>query len=194
MSDTNGTVEHDLSEEARTAIEAAEQRAAEAESKAEKLEEKVGRLSESRQEQRVEGLVAEVQEMGLDEEHGFSGALVELRNILLADDGEPAVVSENFSEDDKEEALSLTECFERFFSAIKKGEDGKLSLGEQLEQPSNEGGEGEEGGESGKPAKDEVEQELSASEKADKVLSENPELAGQIGVPVPAAKVEEEAK
>lgn len=181
----NGSGTLQLSEDARKLIEAAEARAQAAESKAENLEEKVESLTDDRREGRVKTFLDELRAMDLDEKHGQSGFLNEVSLVLSADDDEPAVVSEAFSEDGKSEvSLTLTEAFRRVFKALKKGEDGKLALAEQLEQASSSseaaGGEKPDGGD-GKPPKDEGgEDDLSvegAEKRAAEWLEENPGLA-----------------
>lgn len=195
----NGDSVQTLSEEAEARVKAAEERAQAAENQATKLAEQVSRLTSTGQSNDVKEFIGELKAMGLDEEHGFSGALVELENILLADDLEPAVVSEKFSDDGSTEVpLTLTESFRRVFGAIKKGEDGKVSLGEALEQPSNTetpDGEAPAAGtqasepaapvDPGKPAAESSQTELSsegAEERAQKLAEGNPAMAAVTGL------------
>jgi hypothetical protein len=195
---SNGTL--DLSEEAKSAIQAAEAEAKRLREENERLSERVDRLSTSTQEKDTDAFIDELKSIGFDEEHGFGGFLTAIRNICLADDGEPAVVSESFSEDGKTETgLSVTESFRRVFGAVEKGEDGKIKLGEQLSEPAEKPGEEEgKGGEGapkertsdGKPAGAEEEgKELSDEEKRERAqkkadeFAEDPAFAGVIGAP-----------
>lgn len=187
---SNGSGTLQLSEEARQLIAAADARAEKAEKKAEELGEVVTKLATTDREKRVEKVLDELRGMDLDEKHGQTGFLNALSEVLSADDGEPAVVSESFSEGgDKEVELTLTEAFQRVFRALKKGEDGKLSLAEQLEQPSDDAstkaGEGKPDGADGKPPRDEKPaeplSEEGAKDRAKETLDDNPEMAALVG-------------
>lgn len=181
----------ELSDDAKAHIQKLEDQLAQEKSSNTKLKTQLDRISGTVQEGTTDQWLAELRAMGLDEEHGFSAALAVLRDIAIADDGEPAVVSEKFSEDgNTEESLSVTDAFKRFFKAIKVGDDGKVALGQQLAEPSDKGG-GDGGGEGeretnageGKPGSgDDKGDELSREEKLKKIGEENPGLGQLIGV------------
>lgn len=183
-----------LSEEARAIIKAAEDRAAAAEAEAKaatsenlKLSEKVDRLLGESTANEADRLVAELKAMGLDEEHGFSGMLAEVRKIALADDGGPAVQSEQLADDRNTTGeLTITDALRRVFGAIKKGQDGKVSLSEIITPPT-EGKEGEEtAGATGKPPKgdeDEVDEaKLSDDEILARYEKEKPGVLAAAGI------------
>jgi hypothetical protein len=134
-----------LSEEAQAAIQAAEAKAAAAEARAEKLSERVERLTGTVNGGEVDKFIAHLKApqdkdgLGLSEELGHSGALKVIRDLMLADDGEPAVQGEVFSTDaNKEGELTLSDAIRSIFAAFKKGQEGKTALGETLGQPADE--------------------------------------------------------
>lgn len=192
MAGEDGTLQ--LSEEARKAIKAAEDRATAAEVQAKKSEDRADKLSDQIErlagpvrEAGVDGYISELKAMGLDEAHGFTGVLAEVRAQMLADDGEPAIQGEHFSDEKNTEGtLSLSEAIKRIFGAFEKAEDGKAKLGTQLSQPSESS---ETLGEDGKPAKtDPVEEaekdfsQLSEEEQELELVLDNPVLARTLGL------------
>lgn len=184
MSDMTGNVA-ELSEQARAAVQAAEDRARAVEAENKRLSEQVARLSGSVAKSDADAYVTELSAAGLQ---GQPGVLAEVRNIMLADDGEPAVVSEAFSEDGSTEvSLSVGQVVRRIFDAFKRGEDGRIALGEQLAPPSEKPKEGDEEklGDDGKPKKGDGDgEQLSAAQKADAAVKENPSLASVVGPPI----------
>lgn len=192
---SGASTQHELSEDAQERIRRAEEEARAANERADRLSEQVERQRVEGQKSKAASIVNRVKAMGLDESRGFSGMLVQLSNVLKADDGDAAVVGECFSEDGKTEvSLSLTEAFERVFDAIETGEDGKAKLGEQLAEPSSteKGGEeskegegGTEVSEDGKPAAEgEPKEDFSlegGQDRARKSVESNPELAAITG-------------
>jgi hypothetical protein len=125
-----------LSEEAQRVIDDANARAKAAEARAEELSQTVQRLVGTVQKSGTDVRIAELKSDGFTEERGFGGLLAYARKVYLADDGEPALQSDSFSTDDnKTGELSLSQVVDGFFAAFKRGEDGKLALGEQIVQP-----------------------------------------------------------
>jgi len=207
MAGENGTLQ--LSDEAQRLIQAAEDRAKAAEEKAAASDQKVDRLSQQvatllgdRTVSMADANVAELKRMGFTEDKGFSGVLVELRNLFSADDGEPAVQGDKFSTDDNAEGtLSLSDALMRVFRAFEKGEDGKVKFGESITQPAtppgDKKGEGENKDESsklgddGKPPasteEDKAFESLSEDEQIAQLAKDNPEMFKAMRLPVPSA-------
>lgn len=192
-----GESTHQLSEEAQRAIQAAEARAQAAEEKATKLSEKLDRVTGTVQTNEVDAYVRQLASddaggLGLSEERGFGGVLAEIRQLMLADDGEPAVQADHFAQDGGTGELTLSESLRRVFGAISKATEGKKRLGEQLAQPAD----GDKVGEDGKPAPgDKTEgDDLSTDQRVGKVVEGNPSIARVLGrrptaaaAPAPAA-------
>lgn len=125
-----------LSDEARQLIEAAEARAKAAEEKAEKLSRDRERDNETLSEMRADRKIDALKTAGFTEDKAFGGLLAYARNVYLADDGEPALQSEHFADDNnKTGELTLSQVVDGFFAAFKRADDGKLLMGEQLSQP-----------------------------------------------------------
>ncbi len=147
-----------FSDEARAMIKAAEDRAAAAEQRAEKLSEKVDKLIGTEQSNTADRFVAMMKRpvadggLGLSEDRGFGGMLNEVHALMLADDGEPAVQSEHFADDtNKEGTLSLSAALQRVFGALRTAEGSTLKLGD-IVPAASEKREGEQ--DSGKPGRD----------------------------------------
>lgn len=185
MAGEEGTLQ--LSEEARKAIEAADARAKAAEARADKLSDQIERLAGPVREAAVDGYISELKAMGLDEAHGFTGVLAEVRAQMLADDGEPAIQGEHFADEKNAEGtLSLTESIKRIFGAIERAEDGKAKLGTQLAQPSEES---ETVGDGKPPKEDPVEPDesnLSDEEQDARFAWDNKTMAKQLGMEIPS--------
>lgn len=176
-----------LSDEARAVIDGLKKDLETANARADKFGEQIERLAGPVRNAAVDGYISELKAMGLDEAHGFSGVLVEVRDLMLADDGEPAVASDKFADGANEKGtLSLSEALKRVFGAFKKGEDGRVALGAQLAQPTEKPGEAL--GDDGKPlATDEAPKEkpfdqLSDEEKDIALARDNPAMARVLGV------------
>lgn len=197
-----GTETLDLSEEAQRLIQAAEARAAAAEEKATQLSETVSKLVGTVNGNEVDSYISKLKAspsdggLGLSEEKGFGGVLVEIRQLMLADDGQPALASDHFSTDsNKDGALTLSEAIKRIFSAFEKVQEGKASVGDQLSQSSEASAAADEGGtkastdaaaaatNDGKPAAGDAENEthLSAKDKVIAMAKENPQMAALVG-------------
>lgn len=201
--DTREVVEHMagedntlLSEEAQKIIQAAEARAKAAEERETKLSERIARLTGTVQAGEVDSYIAKLKDpegLALSEENGFGGVLIEVRELMLACDGEPAVQSDHFAQDDnKSGELSLSDAIKRIFGALEKSTEGKKSLGEQLSQPADESkddaaGEKKKGDElstskDGKPKSEDPDADnLSTEDKVDGILAASPELQKLVG-------------
>lgn len=188
-----------LSEDAQRVIQEAEARARAAEERAESLSQQVTRMSGSVQKREVDDYIAELKNANFDEEHGFGGVLVEIRELMLADDGEPAVQGEHFAQDGNTTGeLTLSDAIKRIFGAFKRTEEGKLALGEALSQPSDGGEkkdktddteikpkEGETDlGDDGKPKATDGENEgdKTPEQLADELVTEDPIIAERLGI------------
>lgn len=195
----------ELSEVAQAAIQRAETEAREQKERADRLERQIAGLSSTvfsnEADKFISWVASDESGLGLSEKRGFSGFLVELRHTLLADDGEPAVVSDHFADaSNSEGTLTLSDVVKRLFNAISTSQKGKKSLGEQLFQPSEEqevelGADGKPvaDGSDGKPAvslnEKEAEEELADSEKnQETLLSEiDPRVLKHMGLEIPDA-------
>lgn len=189
-----------LSEEAERIVQAAEARAKAAEERAEKLSEKVERLTGTVQGGTVKEYIAHLKDpvkgLGLSEEKGFGGVLSTISELMLADDGEPAVQGDCFAVDGNSTGeLTLSDAIKRIFGALEKAQEGKAKLGDQLAEPADKGKpkEGETDKETldeGKPPAGETDGEkLSAPEKVAAMAADNPAMAALLGgVPAPPAK------
>lgn len=137
-----------LSDEAQAAVDAANARAAAAEADKLKLSERVDRLMGTVNGGEVDKFISflktkpdaekGIKGLGLSEDLGFSGLLTTVRELMLNDDGEPAVQAECFSTDaNKVGELTLSDAIKRVFGALEKAEHGKASLGEALAEPAD---------------------------------------------------------
>lgn len=193
-----------LSDQARALIAAAEARAKAAEEATVKLTEQVDKLLGAHTATNAATFVAQLKADGFTEERGFSGVLVEVQDMLAADDGLPALQGDKFSDDtNKTGELSLSDCFARIFKAFKRGEDGKLALGEQVVQPATPapGASAETKddvkpgevklGEDGKPlpatAEEKAFEELSEDEQLEQLAKDNPTLFSSMRLAIPSA-------
>lgn len=196
------TSTHQLSEQAQTAIQAAEAKAEAAEARARAAEDKIINLSGDVNASKVDTYVAWLKNdekgLGLTEERGFSGVLKTVSELMLADDGEPAVQADCFADDSNSGGeLTLSAALKRVFDSLHKmRKEGQESLGEQLAQPadgikskdSEELGEkGGDGGQEqttteGKPDNEETETELSTEDKKIQLAKDNPEMAKMLGI------------
>jgi hypothetical protein len=195
MAGENGTLQ--LSEEAQRLIDAANRRAEAAEKKVDEFETKFSSMFSQHVAGQADKLVGAAKSIGLDEEHGFSGALEVLRDLALADDGQPAVQSEKFSADGNSEGtLTLSEAFTRFFKAIELSEEGKVKFGGgtliEPPEPKKDETEVDDGaklGDDGKP-KDGTPEEKKFVELSDEEqlaeLAGNPELVAALGGAIPS--------
>lgn len=109
---------------------------------------------ETRKTERIDKRIDEIKAMGLDEEHGFSGFLRVVRERMLADDGEPALV---LSENGRQRGETATEIIDAVIGALPL-KDGKLAV--QLSEQHFEGS-------SGVRPKDNGNDERTPQEKAD---------------------------
>ncbi len=75
--------------------------------------------------------------LGLSEDRGFGGMLVEIEQIMLADDGGPAVRSDHFSDEktNPDGTLTVSDALKRVFGALRTAEGSTLKLGEVIERP-----------------------------------------------------------
>ena len=142
-----------LNEEAERRIREAEERARQAEERAERFSADLDVIKADRREALADRNIQALKDLGFTEDKGFSGVLVEVRNLMLADDGGPAVQGDNFADDgNKTGELTLSQALFRVFKAFERTEDGKLKVGESLTQPPEEPG--AKLGDDGKPKKD----------------------------------------
>lgn len=162
-----------LSDEARALIKAAEDRAAAAEKKADQLSESVDKLLGTSNANAAAAFIAHLKApvdtggLGLSEELGFGGMLAEIEQIMLADDGGPAVKSDHFADDktNKDGTLTISESVKRIFGALRTAEGSTLKLGEIVEAPVVQVD-----GKNGKPAKDEKPDEVDESKLSDEEI------------------------
>lgn len=75
--------------------------------------------------QEAKDYVASIGELGLSEYPGF---LAKVEQIMLADDGDAALL---LSEDGKDSVLTATEIVKDLISSLPKGDDGKILLSGQ---------------------------------------------------------------
>lgn len=182
-----------LSDEARALIQAAEDRAAAAEQKADQLSQSVDKLMGTANVNRAEAFIGKLKGMGLTEERGFSGMLKEVEQVLLADDGGPALQSDHFADDrNKDGQLTLSEAVERIFGALITAEGTTLKLGEIVKPPSEELDDDKDKGPEGKPPKggdEEVDESLlSDDELLRKHEQEHPGVLERAGIKLDETK------
>lgn len=116
-----------LSEEAhKKAIEELEQKFSE-QREADSLENK--ELRSKIRQMEVKERIEELKKVGLAE---YAGLLGEIRSIMLADDGKPALLlSEGEADSKKEVSLTATDIVERIVKALPKTDDGRIVFGDQ---------------------------------------------------------------
>lgn len=163
---------------------------------------KFSRLQGTVQRNDVDNYITHLKSVGFTEEKGFGGLLIKARDLMLADDGEPAIQSDKFSDNFEGGELTATDVIKELFSAFEKGEDGKVKLGEQLAQPAegegetdlDEAGKPKTASSSGAPGKPkdgpdapEDDTKLSDDEILEREIAKNPELARVQGLSVPKA-------
>lgn len=112
----NGLNLADLPDDARTAIEALQNRNAE--------------LEKDQREAAVETLIGEYQEMGLSEYPGF---LKEVRRALKSDDGSVAGILLADDDHPSQEKVTLSQVIDRLVKALPKNDEGKIELSQQIE-------------------------------------------------------------
>lgn len=198
MAGENGTLQ--LSEEGQRAIQAAEDKAARLERELQLANDQIKRIGGTVQANEVDSYIkklsAQPEEggLGLSEELGFGGVLAEVRQLLLADDGQPALQGDHFAQDGNTTGeLTFTDGIKRVFTALSKTQEGKKALGEQLSQPADgtivepkEDNASPSGGttttDNGKPpAGDPEGEKLSADQKVTEIAKHNPAMAALIG-------------
>lgn len=103
----------------------------------------------------VDKRIEELKGLGLSEEQGFSGLLRYVRERLLADDGEPAIV---LSENGQPKGETVTQVIDGLIECLPKTTEGKLAT--QLSEQHFQGAEGR------KPSND-TKDELTPRQKAD---------------------------
>lgn len=204
MAGENGTAT--LSEPARDELAKLRAELEAANKRNETLSQQVDGLLGRDRTNRADAFVSKLKGDGFTEERGFAGVLKEVRDLMLADDGGPAVQSDNFSDSGNATGeLTLSDAIERIFDAFKRGEDGKVALGEQVVQPSekvDETKKDETGAtfSDGKPSDKETEEEkqldyseLSEEEQLDVLLADNPILAQAMAATNPKVRERLEA-
>lgn len=131
----------------------------EAQDRMRQLEEENRTLREAQKKEAVEQRVKEFGELGLSEHPGL---LKEIRDIMLSDDGGPALM---LSEEGKtgSQELTATQIVERIIEAFPK-KDGKIALSEQAFTPAP-------GSDDGRPPAD-ASGEKSVQEKTNEALAE----------------------
>lgn len=143
-----------LSEDARTAI--IEEARADFEDRITKQAEENDALREKVHVMEVEKKIALFSDAGLKSEPGL---LAEIRDLMLADKGQPALnLSETVEGVEKETSLTVTEALERVINKFPK-KDGKIALSEQILEVEDHG-------------KPNEEVELSEDEKGDALIDE----------------------
>jgi hypothetical protein len=187
MAEGDGGAVHELSEDARRQIEELNAQLAEEKRRSERLSQRVDGLLSNTHQDRVGAILKRVEGIGLSAANGHGGFLQELETVLLEDDGEPAVVSEKFSAEGSTEevGLSVTDAFERVFNALKLGEDGKVTLSDQLTEPAEGSDKEKPDGGDGKPpaeAGDETTKADDPRKTAEELARDNPELAAMTGL------------
>jgi hypothetical protein len=203
--DPNDT-QSQLSDEARRLIAEAEARAQKAEEQNTHLSERLNRVTGTVQQNEVDKFIGHLSGpidqggLGLSEKKGFGGVLTVVRDLMLADDGEPAIQGDAFSTDsNKDGTLSLSESLQRVFAALETAQKGGENLADQVapstetvEPKKDEKAKSDQLSTEGKPKTDEDEKPKPDSEKTrDELLSEigtdDPEFLKSIGVAIPAA-------
>lgn len=138
---SEGTLQ--LSDEARALIKAAEDKSAALEVQLAETNKKVDALLGTNNVNAASAFITHLKApvesggLGLSEERGFGGMLVEIEQIMLADDGGPAVQSDHFADEatNKDGTLTISESLKRVFGALRTAEGSTLKLGEIIEQP-----------------------------------------------------------
>lgn len=185
-----------LSDEARRLIQAADDRAKAAEDEAKKTKDQLAETNKKVDALLATGNVAKAEAfitrlktpvdaggLGLSEERGFGGMLAEIEQIMLADDGGPALKSDHFSDEktNPDGTLTVSEALERVFGALRTAEGSTLKLGEIIEQPITN-----KDGKSGKPPKDDAPDDMTNLSDDEILAKEDPELLKRAGIKVPA--------
>lgn len=194
----DGTLQ--LSDEARALIKAAEDRAAAAEAKTEKLSETVDKLLGTSNANAAAAFITSIKApissggLGLSEDLGWGGMLVEIEQIMLADDGGPAVRSDHFADEktNPDGTLTVSDAIKRVFGALRTKEGVILKLGEVVEEPVVRVD-----GKDGKPPKDDSEVDesmLSDEEILARIEKEHPGKLGRAGVMVPIGSTNGDGK
>jgi hypothetical protein len=93
-------------------------------------------LKEADRRKTVESRVKEIGEMGLSEHPGL---LKEIRNIMLSDDGQPALMLSEEGRGEDAQELTATAVVERVIQAMPT-KDGRIALSEQAFSPTQEAG------------------------------------------------------
>lgn len=134
----NDTSALQLSEEAKAHFKKLENDLLAAQERNTQLSQKVDRLVGTASVNEADSFIRELKEMGLDEEHGFSGMLNEVHQIMLADDGGAAVQSDHFADEKSNPTgeLTLSDAVRRIFGALKTAEGVSIKLGEIITPPS----------------------------------------------------------
>jgi hypothetical protein len=142
-----------LSDEARAEIKKMQDALDAERQRNEQLSQTVDKLVGTANSSAADAFIAELKAMKLDEEHGFSGMLNEIHQVMLADDGGPALQSDHFSDDkNKTGEITISDAFRRVFGALKTADGVTLKLGEVIKPPS-ETLDDEQDGQGGKPPK-----------------------------------------
>jgi hypothetical protein len=194
MAGENGTLQ--LSEEAQRLINEARAEAKAARDENADLRKKFNSMFSENTVSKADAFVAHLKGIGLDEEHGFSGALVVIRDLMSEDDGGPAVQSDKFADDGNADGtLTLSDAIRRVFKAIELSEDGKVKLGQKITQPATTTTTEKTGevelGEDGKPVPDAPEGQgvrgAVRGRAGAQLARDNPALAKALGMAIPSA-------
>lgn len=175
-----------LSDEARAEFKKLQDELDTQKKRNETLSDQVDKLVGTANVNSTSAFIGELKEMGLTEERGFSGMLAEIEQVMLADDGGPALQADYFADDqNKTGELTLSGSLKRIFGALKTAEGLTLKLGEVITPPSEKLDEG--GTDSGKPSKGDEEVDLSNMSDEQILALEDPAYLKQLGITVETA-------
>lgn len=182
----NETSVFQLSDEARAEFQKLQDELDAQKKRNETLSDQVDKLVGTANVNSTSTFIGELKEMGLTEERGFSGMLVEIEQIMLADDGGPALQADYFADDhNKTGELTLSDSLKRIFGALKTAEGATLKLGEIIPAPSEKLEDGD--ANPGKPSKGDEEEDLSDKSDEEILALDDPEYLKKLGITVESA-------
>jgi hypothetical protein len=179
----NDTGTFQLSDEARAEMQKLQDELDAQKKRNETLSEQVDKLVGTANVNSTAQFIAELKTMGLSEERGFSGMLVEIEQVMLADDGGAALQAEHFADDkNKDGVLTVSDAMRRVFGALKTAEGSTLKLGEAIPSPTEKLDDPD--APDGKPPKGNEDVDLSDKSDAEILAMEDPEYLKKLGIPV----------
>lgn len=177
----NETSAFQLSDEARAEIQKLQNELDAQKKRNETLSDQVDKLVCTANVSSTSTFIDELKEMGLTEERGFSGMLKEIEEVMLADDGGPALQADYFADDNnKTGELTLSDSLKRIFGALKTAEGVTLKLGEVISAPSEKLEDGD--ADPGKPTKGDEEEDLSDKSDEEILALDDPAYLEQLGI------------